>query len=536
MPVGAAPACELMPRIEISVVPKASPELWKLRPGTVRAMSEMFLRPCCSSWSPLSAVMLIGTLLMSSRRCSAVTTTSSSWPRAGAAASAGGGAGAVWPSAANGRSNSEPGKSNRDSDRNRSTFVTRTPVSCSGRLRLQYDGRVGTPAQIDFLAPVDRQLGAAPRVLGEGGDDLSALGFDAVGRVVAEIAELPHRAFELIGTRLADRLLGKMNFLRPDGDPHVLALGVALRVVDHEVAADLVTMHGDGGRLVGNDRTREEIGRADEVGDEAVLRELVNLGGRADLDDLALVHDGKAAGERHRLFLVVRHEEEGRTDLVLDVHQLELGLLAELLVERAQRLVEQQHLGPADERAGERHALLLAARKLVGLALAEMAELYHVQRFADALLRRRLVELETAQAVADIALDRHVREQRVGLEHHVDRPLVGRHVGHVGIVDGDPARARGREPGQHAQQRGLAAARSAEQREDLALVNLEAHRIDRGEIAEQLRDVLDDDLRFGRRIEPRPVGRTLLLRADQSHGAHSKNPSPPEAERVMVPD
>jgi hypothetical protein len=41
----------------------------------------------------------------------------------------------------------------------------------------------------------------------------------------------------------------------------------------------------------------------------------------------------------------VGHDDEGDADLVLDVHQLELGLLAQLLVQRAERLVEQQQLG-----------------------------------------------------------------------------------------------------------------------------------------------------------------------------------------------
>ena len=61
--------------------------------------------------------------------------------------------------------------------------------------------------------------------------------------------------------------------------------------------------------------------------------------------------------------------DEGQAEALLDVDQLELGALAQLLVERAQRLVEQQHLGALDDRAGQRHALLLAARELVRAAL-----------------------------------------------------------------------------------------------------------------------------------------------------------------------
>ena len=51
------------------------------------------------------------------------------------------------------------------------------------------------------------------------------------------------------------------------------------------------------------------------------------------------------------------------------------------------RLVEQQHLGPLHESARQRHALALAAGKLVGLALGEIAELHHGERFLGALAR-----------------------------------------------------------------------------------------------------------------------------------------------------
>ena len=48
-----------------------------------------------------------------------------------------------------------------------------------------------------------------------------------------------------------------------------------------------------------------------------------------------------------------------------------LHLLAQLQVERAERLVEQQHLRLADQRARQRHALALAARQLRRPALAD---------------------------------------------------------------------------------------------------------------------------------------------------------------------
>ena len=68
-----------------------------------------------------------------------------------------------------------------------------------------------------------------------------------------------------------------------------------------------------------------------------------------------------------------------------------------------------------------------------------------------------------AQPVADVRRHIHVREQGVGLEHHVDRPAMRRHAGHVLAVDQDAAGVGRLEARQQAQQRGLAAARAAQQ-------------------------------------------------------------------------
>ena len=95
-----------------------------------------------------------------------------------------------------------------------------------------------------------------------------------------------------------------------------------------------------------------------------------------------LVHDGDAARQRHRLFLVVGDDDEGDAGALLDVHQLELRVLAQLLVEGAERLVQQQQLGLLGQGAGQRHALALAARELVRLAAGQLRELHQIQHLA----------------------------------------------------------------------------------------------------------------------------------------------------------
>jgi len=71
-----------------------------------------------------------------------------------------------------------------------------------------------------------------------------------------------------------------------------------------------------------------------------------------------------------------------------------------------------------------------------------------------------------------------VRKQRIALEHHVDRALVGRHLGHVLAAEQDAARSRLLEPGQHAQQGRFATARTAQQGKNLALGDRQRDLID----------------------------------------------------------
>ena len=74
-------------------------------------------------------------------------------------------------------------------------------------------------------------------------------------------------------------------------------------------------------------------------------------------------------------------EDEGDADLALDALELELHRLAQLEVERGQRLVEQQRTRPVDQCPRQRDALLLAAgqfpRTAVGLAL-ELDQFEHL--------------------------------------------------------------------------------------------------------------------------------------------------------------
>ncbi|GCC48793.1 hypothetical protein chiPu_0033139, partial [Chiloscyllium punctatum] len=99
-----------------------------------------------------------------------------------------------------------------------------------------------------------------------------------------------------------------------------------------------------------------------------------------------------------------------------------------------------------------------------------------------------------------------MRKQRVVLEHHVDGALVRQHLGDVAAAEQDAALIRRLEAGEHAQQRGLAAAARPEQREELAGADVERELVDRAEIPERLGDALDPQQRHVRdgRFRQRP--------------------------------
>ena len=216
-------------------------------------------------------------------------------------------------------------------------------------------------------------------------------------------------------------------------------------------------------------RPEQDVDLADEVGDERRRRIAVDLHRRADLLDHAVVHDDDAVGDRERLFLVVRDHDRRHAELSLQRADLAAQAHALERVERRQRLVEQEQARRGGERARERDALLLAARELgreLGAAARQADEL---QQLVDARRRRRLGDLAVDQAVGDVVGDREVGKQRVRLEDDAVVALGRRQHRDVAPALEDAAGGLRLEAGDDAQQRRLAAARRAEEADELAL-------------------------------------------------------------------
>ena len=191
------------------------------------------------------------------------------------------------------------------------------------------------------------------------------------------------------------------------------------------------------------------------------------------------MHHADAIREGERLFLVVRDEHRRHVQFALDLADRAAQLLADLRVERAERLVHQQHFGPVGQRARNRDALLLAAGQLRGQAVVHAFECNELQQLLATRAPLGRLHLAHAQRELDVVGDRHVPEQRVVLEDEPDLALAHVHVRHVAAMQRDAPVVDFSEPCDRAQQGALAAAARAEQHQELALVDVQ-------------RDVVDD--------------------------------------------
>ena len=95
-------------------------------------------------------------------------------------------------------------------------------------------------------------------------------------------------------------------------------------------------------------------------------------------------HDDDPGRQEDRLGDAVGHEHDGRPGPSPDAHQLGVHPLAGHLVERAERLVHQQQLRIERQRAGDRDALLHAARQLPRMPFGECLELDELEQVGGA--------------------------------------------------------------------------------------------------------------------------------------------------------
>jgi len=140
--------------------------------------------------------------------------------------------------------------------------------------------------------------------------------------------------------------------------------------------------------------------------------------------------------------------------------------------------VEQEDARLGDGGAGERDALLLAAGELRRETVGEFGEPDFLHHGVGGLAALGLGDAAHLQRKGDIVAHVQMGEQRIGLEHHGGAARHRRQADDVVAADQNLAGGRIVMPRDHAQDRGLAAARWAEQAAIGAVGNLEIDAVD----------------------------------------------------------
>ena len=141
------------------------------------------------------------------------------------------------------------------------------------------------------------------------------------------------------------------------------------------------------------------------------------------LDHLAEVHHQHFVGNQLDHREVVRNEHVGDLGFVLQVHQQVQHLRLDRHIERRHRLVEHHDLRLQHQRAGNRHALPLAARKHVRIALGVLGEQTDARHHRGGSLsafrraQRRVDQQRLGQRVSDLLA--WVQAGERVLEHHL---------------------------------------------------------------------------------------------------------------------
>jgi hypothetical protein len=99
--------------------------------------------------------------------------------------------------------------------------------------------------------------------------------------------------------------------------------------------------------------------------------------------------------------------------------------------------------------------------------------------------------LAQLEAEGHVIIHRHVRVERVALEHHGDVAVLGRHVVDHALANRDRAVADLLQAGQKAQRGGLTTARWADQHQGLLVGNRQVEILQDGDLAKPFEDMVE---------------------------------------------
>ena len=186
----------------------------------------------------------------------------------------------------------------------------------------------------------------------------------------------------------------------------------------------------------------------------------------------------------------------------MDPRDLGAGLDAQLGVEVRERFVHQEDRRLAHDRPAERDALPLAAGQLFRLAIEKLVEAEDRGCGGDPLLDVGLGDLPQLQAERHVVADRHVRVERIALEHHRDIAILRRDVVDDALADPERAVADLLEAGDHPEAGRLAATGRSDEHHEFAICDFEVEIVDREDVTIFLGDMVERNGRHERTSTP----------------------------------
>ena len=108
--------------------------------------------------------------------------------------------------------------------------------------------------------------------------------------------------------------------------------------------------------------------------------------------NFSFAHHHHAVRKRQSLFLVVGDVDEGNTEFLMHLLELQLHVLTHLQVQRCQGFVKQQHFRLVDDSARDGYTLLLTSGERVHITELVVAHAYGLQRLFDAFHDRVCVQ------------------------------------------------------------------------------------------------------------------------------------------------
>ena len=195
------------------------------------------------------------------------------------------------------------------------------------------------------------------------------------------------------------------------------------------------------------------------------------------LDD-ATGEDRDAIAHGHRFDLIVGDKDSGHMEACNEIADFASHFLSELRIKRRKRLIKENAVLAVGKGAGNGNALLLSARKLMGIAFLEIREFHLCERLIDDFIKVRCPP-RRPKAESHVFKDSHVRPQGKVLKDKTQAPLLRWNEDafltgvHAGLPQKDLSLIGDIESSDHAEKSRLPAAGRTEQCREAAALDRE---------------------------------------------------------------